>query len=124
MAPFIQRIFWVGGTCPLRGISGRIGRSFSSKTADVVRVTFVAADGARIAVAVAPGTNILDAAHGNHIDLEGACEGSLACSTCHVILPADFYSKTGQANQLEKLKEPSDEENDMLDLAFGLTETR
>lgn len=44
----------------------------------------------------------------------GACEGSLACSTCHVILDAKSYAK---------LKEPTDEENDMLDLAFGLTST-
>ena len=45
----------------------------------------------------------------------GACEGSLACSTCHVIVvdPAVYA----------QLPEPSDEENDMLDLAFGLTET-
>ena len=44
----------------------------------------------------------------------GACEGSLACSTCHVIVDPEYY---------EKLEEPTDEENDMLDLAFGLTET-
>ena len=45
----------------------------------------------------------------------GACEGSLACSTCHLIVrDQDYY---------DKLDEPSDEENDMLDLAFGLTET-
>ena len=46
--------------------------------------------------------------------LIGACEGSLACSTCHVILDQKSY---------DKLPEPTDEENDMLDLAFGLTET-
>jgi ferredoxin len=44
----------------------------------------------------------------------GACEGSLACSTCHVIIQDQQY--------YNKLDEPSDEENDMLDLAFGLTE--
>jgi hypothetical protein len=44
----------------------------------------------------------------------GACEGSLACSTCHVVVDPAYY---------EKLDEPTDEENDMLDLAFGLTET-
>jgi ferredoxin len=46
--------------------------------------------------------------------LAGACEGSLACSTCHVIVDPEYYNK---------LEEPTDEENDMLDLAFGLTET-
>lgn len=44
----------------------------------------------------------------------GACEGSLACSTCHVILDKSFY---------ETLPQASDEENDLLDLAFGLTGT-
>jgi len=53
-------------------------------------------------------------AHENDIELEGACEGSLACSTCHVIVDSEFYVK---------LPEAVDEENDMLDLAFGLTDT-
>ncbi|KAI8051956.1 2Fe-2S ferredoxin-type domain-containing protein, partial [Syncephalis plumigaleata] len=60
------------------------------------------------------GESLLDIAHDNDVDLEGACEASLACSTCHVILDPDVF---------ERLEEPSDEENDMLDLAFGLTET-
>ncbi|MBA0722810.1 hypothetical protein Golax_003454, partial [Gossypium laxum] len=47
-------------------------------------------------------------------DVSGACEGSLACSTCHVIvMDMEYYNK---------LEDPADEENDMLDLAFGLTE--
>lgn len=60
------------------------------------------------------GLSILEIAHQNDIDLEGACEGSLACATCHVILDEEFYNK---------LKKPSEEEEDMLDLAFGLTHT-
>ena len=60
------------------------------------------------------GTTVLEAAHNNDIDLEGACEGSLACSTCHVIVEKEFY---------DKLEEPSEDEEDMLDLAFGLTPT-
>ena len=60
------------------------------------------------------GTSVLEAAHNNDIDLEGACEGSLACSTCHVIVDKEFYSK---------LPNPSEDEEDMLDLAFGLTPT-
>ncbi|KAK6236609.1 hypothetical protein QUC31_020397 [Theobroma cacao] len=47
--------------------------------------------------------------------VSGACEGSLACSTCHVIVM--------DMEQYNKLEDPTDEENDMLDLAFGLTET-
>ena len=60
------------------------------------------------------GTTVLEAAHNNGIDLEGACEGSLACSTCHVIVDKIFY---------DRLSEPSEDEEDMLDLAFGLTST-
>lgn len=71
-------------------------------------------DGKETTVYGEEGQDIMRLAHENDIDLEGACEGSLACSTCHVIMEPKFY---------EKLPEPSDEENDMLDLAFGLTET-
>ena len=46
--------------------------------------------------------------------LTGACEGSVACSTCHVILPPEYY---------DRIPEAGDDENDMLDMAFGLTET-
>ncbi len=60
------------------------------------------------------GTTVLEAAHNNNIDLEGACEGSLACSTCHVVVDKKFY---------DLLDEPSEDEEDMLDLAFGLTPT-
>jgi ferredoxin-2, mitochondrial len=44
----------------------------------------------------------------------GACERSIACSTCHVILDPAYY---------DLLPEPGDDENDMLDMAFGLTDT-
>lgn len=47
--------------------------------------------------------------------LLGACGGSCACSTCHVIVE--------DPDMFDKMEEPSDDENDMLDLAFGLTET-
>src|SRR3954467_15925664 len=60
------------------------------------------------------GLSVLEIAHKNDIDIEGACEGSLACSTCHVIVDPEWY---------ELLKEASEDEEDMLDLAFGLTAT-
>ncbi|KAF5384404.1 hypothetical protein D9615_003119 [Tricholomella constricta] len=60
------------------------------------------------------GDDLLSVAHEYDIDLEGACEGSVACSTCHVILEPEFY---------DRMPEPDDEENDMLDMAFGLTDT-
>jgi ferredoxin len=49
-----------------------------------------------------------------HPSLIGACEGSVACSTCHVIISPTHY---------DLLEEPGDDENDMLDMAFGLTDT-
>jgi 2Fe-2S ferredoxin len=60
------------------------------------------------------GLSLLEVAHENNINLEGACEGSLACSTCHVIIEDSFFSK---------LEEAKEDEEDMLDLAFGLTRT-
>jgi len=60
------------------------------------------------------GTSLLSLAQNNDIDIEGACEGNMACSTCHMILsPSDYAA----------LSEPSEEEDEMLDLAFGLTAT-
>jgi 2Fe-2S ferredoxin len=58
--------------------------------------------------------SVLEIAHRNDVDIEGACEGSLACSTCHVIIESDWY---------ELLKDATEDEEDMLDLAFGLTKT-
>ena len=61
------------------------------------------------------GQTLLQVAHSNDgIDLEGACEGVCACSTCHCILTSDMY---------DLLPEPTEDEEDMLDLAFGLTPT-
>ena len=78
------------------------------------RLVFVERDGTRREVDAPLGLSVLEIAHRNDIDIEGACEGSLACSTCHVIVDPEWY---------ELLKEASEDEEDMLDLAFGLTET-
>jgi 2Fe-2S ferredoxin len=78
-------------------------------------MTFVSPDGKTKKEVEAPlGLSVLEIAHRNDIDLEGACEGSLACSTCHVIVSPDWY---------DQLDETTEEEEDMLDLAFGLTHT-
>jgi len=77
-------------------------------------VNWILKDRSRVSVREKEGLSLLEVAHKHGIDLEGACEGSLACSTCHVIVDKDFY---------DTLSEPTDEENDMLDLAFGLTDT-
>ena len=63
-------------------------------------------------VRVPIGTNMLEAAHNNNIDLEGACEGGLACSTCHLIVTEQIY--------FDKLPVATEDEEDMLDLAFDL----
>ncbi|CCX31052.1 2Fe-2S iron-sulfur cluster binding domain-containing protein [Pyronema domesticum] len=80
-----------------------------------LKVTFIDKDGDKHTYEVAAGDNLLDIAQSNDLEMEGACGGSAACSTCHVIVEDDAM--------YEKIAEPSDDENDMLDLAFGLTET-
>jgi len=78
------------------------------------KVTFVLAGGEEKEINAPNGISLLEVAHQNSIPLEGACEGSLACSTCHVIVDEAFYNKLPTA---------TDDEEDMLDLAFGLTHT-
>lgn len=77
-------------------------------------MTFIERDGTRREVDAPLGLSVLEIAHKHGIDIEGACEGSLACSTCHVIVEPEWY---------DVLKEASEDEEDMLDLAFGLTKT-
>lgn len=78
------------------------------------KMVFVEKDGTRKEVDAPVGLSVLEIAHKNKIDLEGACEGSLACSTCHVIVDPEWY---------DLLPTASEDEEDMLDLAFGLTHT-
>ncbi|XP_058092721.1 adrenodoxin-like protein 2, mitochondrial isoform X2 [Magnolia sinica] len=90
-------------------------REAENEEKEKISVTFVDKGGEEKHIKVPVGMSMLEAAHENDIELEGACEGSLACSTCHVIvMDVAFYNK---------LEDPTDEENDMLDLAFGLSET-
>ncbi len=77
-------------------------------------VTFIYPDGSEQTFDAPNGISLLEVAHKNDVPLEGACEGSLACSTCHVIVDESFYSD---------LPEASEDEEDMLDLAFELTHT-
>jgi 2Fe-2S ferredoxin len=78
------------------------------------KMTFVERDGNRREVEAPLGLSVLEIAHKHGVDIEGACEGSLACSTCHVIVDPEWY---------ELLKDATEDEEDMLDLAFGLTQT-
>ncbi|EER27725.1 mitochondrial matrix iron-sulfur protein [Coccidioides posadasii str. Silveira] len=85
------------------------------KPGEEINVTFVDKDGERHDFQVAKGDNLLDIAQANDLEMEGACGGSCACSTCHVIVE--------DQGMYDRMPEPDDDENDMLDLAFGLTET-
>lgn len=62
------------------------------------------------------GETLLQVAHRSSVPLEGACGGSLSCSTCHVVLEEDFYHSVTDNNPI------SDDENDMLDYAYGVTQ--
>ena len=82
-----------------------------------ITVTFIQQDGTKIEGKGKEGDNLLDIIVDNDIDIDGfgACEGTLACSTCHVIFSQEDFDR------LEE--EATDEELDMLDLAYGLTDT-
>jgi 2Fe-2S ferredoxin len=78
------------------------------------KMVFIESSGNRKEVNAPNGLSVMEIAHRHSVDIEGACDGSLACSTCHVIVEAAWAAK---------LDEASEDEEDMLDLAFGLTET-
>ncbi|KAF7664166.1 hypothetical protein LDENG_00187180 [Lucifuga dentata] len=80
-----------------------------------VTVHFINRDGDKITVKGSPGDSLLDLVINEDLDFDGygACEGTLACSTCHLIFEEDVYNKLGPI---------TDEEMDMLDLAYGLTD--
>lgn len=84
-----------------------------TKASDMIRVLFKTMRGT-VSVDAMPGDTLLEAAHKNGVNLEGACEGSLACSTCHVVLEEPLYKRLG---------EPSEKECDLIDQAFGATST-
>nr|XP_003701840.1 PREDICTED: adrenodoxin-like protein, mitochondrial isoform X1 [Megachile rotundata] len=81
--------------------------------ADIVNVTFIDKTGNKIPVKGKIGDNILYLAHRYGIELEGACEASLACSTCHVYVHSDY---------MDKLPPSEEKEEDLLDLAPFLKE--
>jgi ferredoxin, 2Fe-2S len=78
------------------------------------KMVFVEQNGERREVDAPLGLSVLEVAHKHGVDIEGACEGSLACSTCHVIVDQAWFGK---------LAKPTEDEEDMLDLAFDLQET-
>ncbi|XP_044044100.1 adrenodoxin [Siniperca chuatsi] len=96
-------------------------RSFTTGTQSLrsgnkVTVHFINRDGEKITAKGSPGDSLLDLVINEDLDFDGfgACEGTLACSTCHLIFDEEVYKNLGPV---------TDEEMDMLDLAYGLTDT-
>lgn len=67
------------------------------------KIIFVTPDDARVEIEAPVGLSVLEIAHRNAIDLEGACEGSLACSTCHVIVDPEWYGNSPPPLKMKKI---------------------
>lgn len=80
----------------------------------MINVIFILNDGTEKTVQGEEGMSVLEVAHANNIDLEGACGGCLACATCHVMVDEKSYGI---------LPKPTEVEDDMLDFAFGVEPT-
>jgi len=82
-----------------------------------IKVIFVRASGERIEAKGKIGDSLLDVIVNNELDFDGfgACEGTLTCSTCHLIFSKEDYDRLPN--------KPGEEEMDMLDLAYELTDT-
>lgn len=78
------------------------------------RITFITPEGRKIEAEGKLGESVMEVATRSGVDIEAACEGSLACATCHLIVDPAWSDKAGS---------PSEDEEDMLDMAFNLTET-
>jgi ferredoxin, 2Fe-2S len=77
-------------------------------------MTFILPDGSARVFRVPEGLTLLDVARLHDLAIEGACGGSMACATCHVVVDEAFF---------DRLPDPSAEEEDMLDLAPELQAT-
>lgn len=84
------------------------------QTPGKIRVTFVNKSGDRKEFLATPGMTLMEVARSNKIDMEAACDGTCACSTCHVYVDEEA---------LAKLPKPSEDELDMLDLAPDVRKT-
>jgi 2Fe-2S ferredoxin len=77
-------------------------------------MTFITAAGERQEIDAPSGLSVMEIARMHDLGMEGACEGSIACATCHVIVDAAYAGR---------LEEASAEEEDILDLAVGVQPT-
>jgi len=80
----------------------------------MVKVRFITATGETVVAEAEPGDILLDTAQNADMQLEGTCEGQMACSTCHVIIAPDWFGQLPRA---------SEDEEDMLDLAASVSRT-
>ena len=80
----------------------------------MVSVSFITDKGERVEVQGRVGQRLLELGQATGMPLEGTCEGQMACSTCHVVIAAEWFDRLGPA---------SDDEEDMLDLAAGVSRT-
>ena len=80
----------------------------------MVWVHFTTTKGEKIAANAMPGARLLEVAQAKGLPLEGTCEGQMACSTCHVVVAAEWFARLTPA---------TDDEEDMLDLAADVTRT-
>lgn len=95
--------------------NSRVPSCASAVRFKTVKITFIEeANDNAVDVEAIIGKSVLDTAVEHQIDIEGACGGELACSTCHVVVPKELY---------DRLPAKKEEEADMLDLALGLTPT-
>ncbi|XP_054716463.1 adrenodoxin-like [Uloborus diversus] len=97
-----------------------ISTSFTLMKKARVPITFVKVDGTQLTGIGKEGESLLDVIVNNELDLSGygACEGTLSCSTCHVIFKEEDFQKLKDEHQIA-----TDEELDMLDLAPGACST-
>ena len=77
-------------------------------------INFIKSDGTTHTIEAKEGANLMEVGRDSNMGVEGTCGGSLSCATCHVIFDEAGFALVGGA---------SEDEMDMLDLAFGLTAT-
>ena len=78
------------------------------------KLIFIQQGGEEKSIDAENGLSIMEVARDNDLGIEGTCGGSISCCTCHVVIDQDWFSVVG---------EPNPDEEDMLDLAVGLTPT-
>ena len=105
------------GKIPILAQSRTLATTQLLRKREEVKVTFIRTNGEKMEAKGKEGDNLLDIIVDNDLDIDGfgACEGTLACSTCHLIFKQKDFDTLPE--------EATDEELDMLDLAYGLTDT-